>query len=140
MLEFIPFAGPLAAAVIAVVVAGFSGFEHVFWLIGFIAAYRLVQDYVVNPYLMSEGVEVSPLMVIVGLLAGDQLGGVVGIFLSVPVMAAIKIVFVRARAALQARHDALEKAEQAAEEARAQTLAEAARLQEQGSKATLEAQ
>ena len=111
-----------------------------FWLIGFIAAYRLFQDYVVNPYLMSEGVEVSPLMVIVGLLAGDQLGGVVGIFLSVPVMAAIKIVFVRARAALQARHDALEKAEQAAEEARAQALAEAARLQEQGSKATLEAQ
>ena len=72
--------------------------------------------------------------------AGDQLGGVVGIFLSVPVMAAIKIVFVRARAALQARHDALEKAEQAAEEARAQALAEAAMLQEQGSKATLPAQ
>ncbi len=30
LLEFIPFAGPLAAAVIAVVVAGFSGYEHVF--------------------------------------------------------------------------------------------------------------
>ena len=131
LLEFIPFAGPLAAAVIAVLVAGFSGFEHVFWLIGFIAAYRLFQDYVVNPYLMSEGVEVSPLMVIIGLLAGDQLGGVVGIFLSVPVMAAIKIVFVRARAALQARHDAHEKAEALAEEKRARAAAEAALLAEQ---------
>jgi predicted PurR-regulated permease PerM len=38
---------------------------------------------------------VSPLLVIVGLLAGDQLGGVVGIFLAVPVMAAVKVVFVR---------------------------------------------
>lgn len=49
-----------------------------------------------SPILMSEGVEVSPLLVIVGLLAGDQLGGVAGIFLSVPVIAALKIVFARA--------------------------------------------
>ena len=56
------------------------------------------QDYVLNPYLMSEGVEVSPLLVIVGLLAGEQLGGVTGIFLSVPVLAALKIILIRARA------------------------------------------
>jgi predicted PurR-regulated permease PerM len=109
ILEFIPFAGPLAAAVLAIVVAGFSGYEHLLWLTGFIFAYRLFQDYVLNPYLMSEGVEVSPLMVIIGLLAGDQLGGVAGIFLSVPVMAALKIVFVRARASEKARRETLEK-------------------------------
>jgi len=47
------------------------------------------------------------------------------------VMAAIKIVFVRAKAALQARHDAHEKAELAAEAARARAAAEAALLLEQ---------
>ena len=52
---------------------------------------------------MSEGVEVSPLLVIVGLLVGEELGGVAGIFLSVPVMAAIKIIVVRARASQQAQ-------------------------------------
>jgi predicted PurR-regulated permease PerM len=35
----------------------------------------------------------------VGLLAGEQLGGVAGIFLSVPVIAALKIVLSRAWAA-----------------------------------------
>ncbi len=80
MLEFIPFAGPLAAAGLAIVVAGFSGYAHMWWLIVFIGCYRMFQDYVLNPFLMSEGVEVSPLMVIIGLLAGDQLGGVAGIF------------------------------------------------------------
>jgi predicted PurR-regulated permease PerM len=99
VLEFIPFAGPLAAIVIALAVAGFSGFAHLLWLFCFIIVYRLFQDYVLNPYLMSEGVEVSPFLVIVGLLAGDQLGGVAGIFLSVPTMAALKIILVRARAA-----------------------------------------
>ena len=102
ILEFIPFAGPLAAAGLAVVVAGFTGYDHLLWLIGFIFAYRMFQDYVLSPYLMSEGVEVSPLMVIIGLLAGDQLGGVAGIFLSVPVMAALKIIFVRVSAARKA--------------------------------------
>lgn len=85
--------------VATVTVAGFSGYPHLLWLIGFIVAYRLFQDYALNPYLMSEGVKVSPLLVIVGLLAGEQLGGVAGIFLSVPVIAALKIVLSRAWAA-----------------------------------------
>ncbi|EJN08829.1 AI-2E family transporter [Herbaspirillum sp. YR522] len=117
VLEFIPFAGPLAASAAALLVAGFSGYPHLLWLVGFIVAYRLFQDYVLNPYLMSEGVEVSPLMVILGLLAGDQLGGVAGIFLSVPVMAALKIIFTRASAARKARRAAEEREAQAAADA-----------------------
>jgi predicted PurR-regulated permease PerM len=128
VLEFIPFAGPLAASAAALVVAGFSGYDHLLWLVGFIVAYRVFQDYVLNPYLMSEGVEVSPLMVILGLLAGDQLGGVAGIFLSVPVMAALKIIFTRASAAQKLRRAAeareAELAAQAAQEALSSPQAE----------------
>jgi len=124
VLEFIPFAGPLAASAAALLVAGFSGFEHLLWLLGFIVAYRVFQDYVLNPYLMSEGVEVSPLMVILGLLAGDQLGGVAGIFLSVPVMAALKIIFTHASAAQKARRAAERRSTEAAAQA------EQARLQQ----------
>lgn len=103
ILEFIPFVGPLAALAITVLIAGFSGFDNVLLLFSLIVLYRVFQDYVLNPYLMSEGVEVSPLLVIVGLLVGDQIGGVAGIFLSVPVMAAIKIVVIRASAARHLR-------------------------------------
>jgi predicted PurR-regulated permease PerM len=45
---------------------------------------------------------VSPLLVIVGLLLGDEIGGVAGIFLAVPLMAALKIIVSRAWAARQA--------------------------------------
>ncbi|SMG61438.1 AI-2E family transporter [Paraburkholderia susongensis] len=105
LLEFVPFAGPLAAVAITLVVAVFSGYPHLLWLVIFIGLYRLFQDYVLNPYLMSEGVEVSPFLVIVGLLAGDQLGGVAGIFLAVPVIAMLKIVIGKARAFHSAPHD-----------------------------------
>ena len=86
-------------------VAVFSGYPHLLWLVIFIGLYRLFQDYVLNPYLMSEGVEVSPFLVIVGLLAGDQLGGVAGIFLAVPVIATLKIVIGRARVFYAASHE-----------------------------------
>jgi predicted PurR-regulated permease PerM len=44
---------------------------------------------------MGKGVEISSLMVILGLLAGEELGGVAGIFLAVPVLAAAKIILAR---------------------------------------------
>ena len=88
VLEFIPVLGPLIAAVACVVVAGIGGYDHVFWILGFIALYRVFQDYVLNPYLMSNVAAVPPLLVLFGLLAGEELGGVAGVFLSTPVLAA----------------------------------------------------
>ena len=95
VMEFVPVLGPLVAAIMIVAVAGLSGYAHLLWLIGFIAVYRLLQDYVLNPYLMSDGVSLPPLLVLFGLLAGEELGGVAGIFLSVPLLAAAKILVIR---------------------------------------------
>ena len=94
-LEVIPVAGPLAAAVFAMVVAALTGFDHLWLLALFLVVYRLFQDYVLNPILMSGGVAVPPLLVLFGLLAGEELGGIVGIFLAIPVLAVARIVAIR---------------------------------------------
>lgn len=99
VLEILPLIGPLGAAVIALFVAGASGYEHLLWIVAFIAGYRVFQDYVLTPRLMSGNVGVHPALVIFGLLAGEQLGGVAGIFLSIPVMAALMILARHARRA-----------------------------------------
>jgi predicted PurR-regulated permease PerM len=96
-LEFIPVLGPLTAAITIILVAAFSGYPNVLWIVVFLGLYRLFQDYVLNPYLMSEGVELHPLIVIFGALAGEQIGGVWGMFLSVPVIATLRVVIVRIR-------------------------------------------
>ena len=54
------FIGPLTGAVLILVVAAFSGFAHLLWLVIFLIAYRLFQDYVLNPLLMSSGVQLNP--------------------------------------------------------------------------------
>ena len=97
VLELLPLVGPLGAAVIALFVAGASGYEHLLWIAAFIAAYRVFQDYVLSPMLMSGNIGVHPVLVIFGLLAGEELGGVAGIFLSIPVMAALIILYRHAR-------------------------------------------
>ncbi len=90
-LEIIPLLGPLTAALISLFVAGVSGYDHLLWIAGFFLGYRISQDYVLYPYLMGGKSRIHPVMIIFGLLAGEELGGVAGIFLSVPVIVALVI-------------------------------------------------
>jgi len=103
-LEFIPLVGPLTAAVIIFAVSAISGFPHLILLIVFLGVFRIFQDYVLNPRLMSRGVELHPLLVIFGVLAGGEVGGVAGIFLSVPVLALIRLLYHRLGKVQKARH------------------------------------
>ena len=93
--ELIPVIGPLCAGVVTVFVTGFSGYTHVWWFIAFWALYRIFQDYVIQPWLMSAGVNLNPLLVLFGVLAGEQIAGVAGMFFSVPVIATLRVVYVR---------------------------------------------
>jgi predicted PurR-regulated permease PerM len=95
--EFIPVVGPLTASAIILLVAAFTGYPHLLWIVTFLVVYRIFQDYVLNPYLMSSGVEVDPLLVLFGVLAGEQIAGVPGMFFSVPVIAALRVLYVRLR-------------------------------------------
>jgi predicted PurR-regulated permease PerM len=98
-LEFIPMFGPVAAIAIVVLVAVFSGFGHVPPILAILVAYRIFQDYILSPHLMSSGAKLHPLLVIFGALAGKELAGIPGMFLSVPVMATLRVVYVRIRKA-----------------------------------------
>jgi predicted PurR-regulated permease PerM len=95
-LEFIPLIGPLAASVVILIVAAVSG-GPVLGAIIFLGVYRVFQDYVLSPLLMRAGTEVHPLLVLFGVFAGTELAGIPGAFLSVPVLALIRIVYRRIR-------------------------------------------
>jgi predicted PurR-regulated permease PerM len=95
VLEFIPVVGPFSGAVIILGVSAISGYENLLWLVAFFIAYQTLQEYILSPYLMSEELEIPPLLVIIGVLAGEQIGGVAGMFLSIPVLAAVRLVLVR---------------------------------------------
>lgn len=92
-LEFVPLVGPLSAAVIIVAVSIVTGYPHLLWLIVYLVLYRMFQDYLLSPHLMSQGVELHPLLIIFGVFAGGEIGGVAGIFLSVPTLALMRLLY-----------------------------------------------
>jgi predicted PurR-regulated permease PerM len=95
LFELIPVVGPLTAGVIVVVVTGLSGYTHIVWFLLFWAIFRMFQDYVLSPHLMSAGVELHPMLVLFGVLAGERIAGIAGMFFSVPVLATLRVIFVR---------------------------------------------
>jgi predicted PurR-regulated permease PerM len=99
VLEFIPVVGPAAALMIVLVVCIVTGSGGLLWIVLFWGAFRILQDYVLNPYLMSSGIELHPLLVLFGVLAGEALAGIPGMFFSVPVLAILRVIYSRMREA-----------------------------------------
>ncbi|HZQ68687.1 MAG TPA: AI-2E family transporter [Terriglobales bacterium] len=97
IMEFIPVVGPLVAAVLIMGVALLMSYPHWAALLLFLAAWRMIQDYVVSPRIMGRSMELHPLAAIFGVLAGGEIAGVLGVYLSIPVMASLRIVFRRWR-------------------------------------------
>ena len=90
--EFVPLVGPLMIAVIAGILALLhAGPFSALLVIAFLVVLRIVQDYVVYPRLIGQGIHLHPLAVIIALLSGAELAGVAGIFLAIPVVAILTV-------------------------------------------------
>ncbi|HKM48687.1 MAG TPA: AI-2E family transporter [Terriglobales bacterium] len=96
-LEFVPVAGPLLAGVAMMIVAVLAGYQHWPFLLLFLLVWRMIQDYVISPRIMGVRVELHPLAALFGILAGGEIAGILGVYLSIPVMASLRIVWRRWR-------------------------------------------
>jgi predicted PurR-regulated permease PerM len=103
VMEFIPVVGPLVAALIILGVAVLMSFPHWGLLLIFLIMWRLVQDYVISPRIMGNSMELHPLAAIFGVMAGGEIAGVLGVYLSIPVMASLRIVWRRGRIYIEKR-------------------------------------
>jgi predicted PurR-regulated permease PerM len=93
LFEFIPLAGPLAVAIIATVVAGFHSGGTAAGVVVFLIVLRIVQDYVIYPRIIGQGIHLHPLAVIFAILSGAELAGIAGVFLAIPVIAVISVTY-----------------------------------------------
>jgi len=105
LLEFIPAVGWITtfAGIIGV---GIVNHSHWIWMAGLLAIWRLIQDYFISPRIMGRQLEIHPLAAIFAVLVGGEIGGIVGIYLAVPVMASMGVIWrVRAGAERNDRGD-----------------------------------
>lgn|SRR3989442_1966813 len=93
VLEFVPLMGPLLAGAILLAIAFTTGYGHWLSIMAFWLAWRAVQDYVNMPHLMKRGLQLHPLLAISAVLAGGEMGGVLGIFLAIPAIATVRVIW-----------------------------------------------
>jgi predicted PurR-regulated permease PerM len=89
----IPYLGPFIGAVPAILV-GLSIDPGTALLIGLL--YVLISNVILNvvqPKIVGDAVKLPPLLVIVALIAGFSWGGILGMFVAVPVAATLRIIF-----------------------------------------------
>jgi len=92
VLEFLPAAGWIASAALILTI-GALVHAHWIWMASLLIVWRLVQDYLNSPRIMGRNLELPPFVVLVALMIGGQVGGIAGIFLSVPVVAVLRTVW-----------------------------------------------
>lgn len=109
ILEFVPVVGPLALGCAATLVASFHSTESAFTVASFLLVFRIIHDYAIYPRLIGAGVEIHPVAVILAVICGVELGGVTGVFLSVPVAALLIVCWRHWRNLTTTRNTKLEK-------------------------------
>lgn len=93
-LNFIPWIGPTILAVIAGISAAFVSPMHIIGAVAVCVGAQQMTEYFVQPRVMSEQVDLHPLLVIFSLLAGSTLFGFPGLLLGIPVAGVAKGLFV----------------------------------------------
>lgn len=100
LLNLIPYIGILIAGLLTII-ASLTGSSDLSIIIGIVVVNIIVQfvdNNLLVPWIVSSKVEINPLASIVGIIIGGALGGVSGMFLAIPLMAMLKVIFDRVEA------------------------------------------
>jgi predicted PurR-regulated permease PerM len=92
--EFVPMLGPAAIGIIVTLTAAASDRpQNAIYVAIFLIVLRIVQDYVLYPRIIQGGIHLHPLAIILSVLAGEQVAGIPGVFISIPIVAIITVIY-----------------------------------------------
>lgn len=92
--SFVPYVGPIAAAVPALLVAGVEGIAMAAWVAGLYAIVQLVESYLVTPLIQQHVVSMAPALLISAQVLLGMAGGVLGVLLATP-LAVVSVVLLQ---------------------------------------------
>lgn len=92
LFNMIPYFGALAAGAISVLITIITGgVSKAIWMAIAVVIIQQIDANIVNPKIVGDSLEISPLLIIFSVTVGGAYFGIVGMFLAVPVVAVIKI-------------------------------------------------
>lgn len=94
VLNLIPYLGILTASIISIIITASSAQPvTVVWVLIVLVVTHLIDSNILLPKVVGSKVKINALVTIVGVIIGSELWGIPGMFLAVPVMAILKVLF-----------------------------------------------
>lgn len=108
--NMVPYLGPIVGYGLTLISGILSGNVQVI-IIGCIILLIIqgVDGAVVNPRLLSKNVQIHPMLVLLGVIAGNKTGGFIGMLIAVPITALLKIWFERGIRKIKERRKVIEE-------------------------------
>src|SRR6266404_2560996 len=94
ILEFIPVAGWMVSATTILTIGAFTH-SHWIWMAALLGLWRVLMDYLIAPRVMGHELEIHPLLAIFTFMVGGAIGGIIGVYLAVPIVAALRVLWRR---------------------------------------------
>lgn len=92
--EFVPLLGPAAIGLIVILTAaGSDNPWKALYVAIFLIVLRIVHDYLTYPRIVRGGIHLHPLAIILAVLAGEQVAGIPGVFISIPIVAIATVLY-----------------------------------------------
>ena len=92
LFNMIPYIGAIIAVIIAGIITFFTGgIEQTIWMLIVVIILQQVDANIINPKIVGNSLKINPLLVIFAVTVGGAYFGMLGIFLSVPISAIIKV-------------------------------------------------
>ncbi|MBP7416843.1 MAG: AI-2E family transporter, partial [Pyrinomonadaceae bacterium] len=92
--EFVPLLGPVTIGLIVITTAAASDDPwKALYVTIFLIVLRIIHDYVTYPRIVRGGIHLHPLAIILSVLAGEQVAGIPGVFLAIPIVAVATVIY-----------------------------------------------
>jgi len=89
--EFIPYAGPILALIGPLIVASFSASWKIAYVLVAFVVLQFLEGNILAPRVIGKDVGLHPALIIFALLAGGQIGGLVGMIAAIPMAVILKV-------------------------------------------------
>jgi predicted PurR-regulated permease PerM len=93
--EFIPIAGPILAAIPALIIAASMSWDMVFWVLGVIVIIQQVESNIIMPLLVGRTVDIAPGVALFAIVAMGMIFGALGLVFGFPLTVAIDVLIRR---------------------------------------------
>ena len=93
----IPYFGPIIGAVPAVIVAAATSTHQVLWVAVIVFGLQFLEGNILSPLIVGKSLHMHPLLIMLSLFLGGEIGGVAGLVLAVPVLSFLKVSIIHAK-------------------------------------------